>query len=194
MKRVAFYVRCSTKKQELENQYRELEDVAKHQGWRVVSRFEDFGVSGGKGREQRKGLDALLKDVARKKFDIVAVWSVDRLGRSLKDLIATMTEIRENQCGLFLYKQAIDTSTSMGKMMFQLLSVFAEFEREIIRERIRAGVQRAVANGAKLGRKRKIDGIADAVRELRGKGWSLRTIAKSVGVSTASVARVLSLG
>jgi DNA invertase Pin-like site-specific DNA recombinase len=148
-------------------------------------------VSGGKGREERKGLDALLKDVARKKFDVVAVWSVDRLGRSLKDLIATMTEIRENQCGLFFYKQALDTSTSMGKMMFQLLGVFAEFEREIIKERIRAGVQRAVANGAKLGRKRKIDAIADAVRKLRDKGWSMRMIARSVGVSPMSVARAL---
>ena len=148
-------------------------------------------MSGGKGREERKGLDALLKDVARKKFDVVAVWSVDRLGRSLKDLIATMTEIRENQCGLFFYKQALDTSTSMGKMMFQLLGVFAEFEREIIKERIRAGVQRAVANGAKLGRKRKIDAIADAVRKLRDKGWSMRMIARSVGVSPMSVARAL---
>jgi len=123
----------------------------------------------------------------------VAVWSVDRLGRSLKDLIATMTEVRENGCGLFFYKQAIDTTTSMGKMMFQLLGVFAEFEREIIRERIRAGVERAVANGAKLGRKRKIDGLRQAVRELRRKGWSLRMIARSVGVSTASVARALTL-
>ena len=191
MKRVAFYVRCSTKRQELTNQVRELEEVARHQSWRVVSRYEDFGVSGSKGREQRNGLDALLKDVARKKFDLVAVWSVDRLGRSLKDLIATMTEIRENGCGLFFYRQAIDTTTSMGKMMFQLLGVFAEFEREIIKDRISAGVQRAVANGAKLGRKRKIDGIADAVRELRGKGWSLRSIAKSVGVSPMSVARAL---
>jgi len=193
MKRVAFYVRCSTKRQELSNQLRELEEVAKSQGWQVLGCYEDFGVSGGKGREERKGLDALLKDVARKKFDLVAVWSVDRLGRSLKDLIATMTEVRENGCGLFFYKQAIDTTTSMGKMMFQLLGVFAEFEREIIRERIRAGVERAVANGAKLGRKRKIDGLRQAVRELRRKGWSLRMIARSVGVSPASVARALTL-
>jgi len=191
MKRVAFYVRCSTKRQELTNQVRELEEAARSQGWQVAGCYEDFGVSGGKGREDRKGLDALLKDVARKKFDLVAVWSVDRLGRSLKDLISTMTEIRENGCDLFFYKQAIDTTTSMGKMMFQLLGVFAEFEREIIRERIRAGVERAVANGAKLGRKRKIDGVADVVRELRRKGLSLREIAKNVGISTGSVARSL---
>jgi DNA invertase Pin-like site-specific DNA recombinase len=191
MKRVAFYVRCSTKRQELSNQVRELEEVARNQDWQVLGCYQDFGVSGGKGRDERQGLDRLLKDVARKKFDIVAVWSVDRLGRSLKDLIATMTEIRENGCGLFFYKQAIDTTTSMGKMMFQLLGVFAEFEREIIRERIRAGVERAVANGAKLGRKRKIDGICESARTLRKEGFSLRTIAKKLDVSPMTIARAL---
>ena len=115
--------------------------------------FEDSGISGAKGREKRPAFDGLLKDATRGKFDIVAAWSVDRLGRSLQDLVAFLAELRDTGRDLYLHQQAIDTSTPSGRAMFQMLGVFAEFERGLIRERVNAGLARARAKGTKLGRR-----------------------------------------
>jgi DNA invertase Pin-like site-specific DNA recombinase len=112
------------------------------------------GISGAKGRDHRPGLDAMMKAVNAKEFDMVASWSVDRLGRSLTDLLSILQGLHEKRVGLFLHQQGLDTSTTAGKAMFQMLGVFAEFEREIIRERVNAGLARAKANGTKLGRRR----------------------------------------
>ena len=128
-KRVGIYARVSTRNgQTTENQLRELKAVSKRNGWNVVEVFTDDGVSGAKGRDQRPGLDDLLKGVARKEFDVVAAWSVDRLGRSLQDLIATLNELKAKGVDLYLHKQGLDTGTPAGKAMFQMLGVFAEFE------------------------------------------------------------------
>src|ERR1019366_3884424 len=138
MKRVAIYLRVSTSKQETSNQGCELEAGAARSGWQIGKVYEDAGVRGAQGRDRASGLDALMKAVNSKEFDMVATWSVDRLGRSLTDLLAILQGLHEKGVDLFLHQQGLDTSTTAGKAMFQMLGVFAEFERGIIRERVNA--------------------------------------------------------
>ena len=156
-RKVGLYARVSTRGQELENQLTELSAACARNDWQVVRVFSDHGISGAKGRGARKGLDNLLKAVVRREIDQVCCWSIDRLGRSLRDLINVLDELRQKGCELCVHKQAIDTNTPSGKMLFQMLGVFAEFEREIIRERIIAGQQRARAQGKRIGRRSVID-------------------------------------
>lgn len=191
--KVGLYARVSTKGQELENQLFELTDVCERNGWQIARVYSDH-VSGAKGRAQRKGLDELLKAVVRREVDQVAVWSIDRLGRSLRDLISVLDELRQKECALYVHKQAIDTNTPSGKMLFQMLGVFAEFEREIIRERIMAGQSRARAHGKRIGRRPVIDEYLKAEAErLREGGLSLREIGGQLKVSAATVLKALSL-
>src|ERR1700732_4760467 len=147
MKRVAIYIRVSTSKQDTENQLRELSAVADRSGWDIWKIYEDSGISGAKGRDKRPGLDAMLKAVNAREFDMVAAWSVDRLGRSLTDLLSILQVLHEKSVDLFLHQQGLDTSTTAGKAMFQMLGVFAEFERGIIRERVNAGLARLERRG-----------------------------------------------
>ncbi len=135
-KRIALYARVSTTGQTVENQLRELRSVAKRQGWNVVETFTDEGISGAKGREKRPGFDALLTAITRRDVDLVAAWSVDRLGRSLQDLVAFLEDLRAKGVDLYLHQQGLDTSTPSGRALFGMLSVFGEFERCIIQERI----------------------------------------------------------
>ena len=151
-KAVALYLRVSTGEQTTRNQKRELVAAAERHGWEVVATFEDAGISGAKGREDRPGLDAMLKAVARKEFDMVMAWSVDRLGRSLVDLLSTLQELRAKEVDLFLHQQGLDTSTPSGRAMFQMMGVFSEFERAMIQERVKAGLARAKDDGIVLGR------------------------------------------
>jgi len=160
VKRAALYVRVSTDAQTVENQIRELRQVAGRRGWDVVEVYSDAGISGAKGRNGRPGLDSMLKDASRRKFDIVMAWAIDRLGRSLIDLLDTIQHLEACGVDLYLDQQAIDTTTPMGKLVFQVTGAFAEFERTMIRQRIKAGLKRAVAQGAKLGRP-KIDGVTE---------------------------------
>jgi hypothetical protein len=131
-KRVALYLRVSTSEQTTRNQRRELETVAARHKWDVVGVFEDAGISGAKGRDQRPGLDAVMKMVARREVDMVAAWSVDRIGRSLIDLLDFLRELHTKGVDLFLHQQGLDTSTPSGRAMFQMMGVFAEFERAMI--------------------------------------------------------------
>ena len=191
MKRVAIYIRVSTSKQDTDNQRRELEAVAKRSGWEVVRVYEDAGISGAKGRDKRPGFDRLLKDATNRKVNLVAAWSVDRLGRSLQDLIGFLTELRALNCDLYLHQQALDTSTPSGRAMFQMLGVFAEFERGMIRERVNAGLARARAKGVKLGRHRVKPSVEARIRELKAEGMGILKIGRTVGVGTSVVQRVL---
>ena len=190
MKRVAIYIRVSTSKQDTDNQRRELEAVAERSGWRVVKVYVDAGISGAKGRDQRPALDAMMKAVNAKEFDMVASWSVDRLGRSLTDLLSILQGLHDKGVGLFLHQQGLDTSTTAGKAMFQMLGVFAEFERGIIRERVNAGLARARANGVKLGRRRIGPTVEARIVELRAKGNGILKIGKTLGIGTSVVQRV----
>lgn len=187
----AIYARVSTKGQDTDNQIDQLREVASKAGWEISEVFVDHGISGAKGRNQRPGLDTLLKAVTRRDVTRVMVWSVDRLGRSLQDLIATLNEINESGADLYLHQQSIDTSTPAGRALFGMLGVFAEFERSIISSRVRAGLEKAKARGQKLGRKSVAPIIKKQIRELREDGLSQTKIANRVGLSQAKVSQVL---
>ena len=188
--RVAIYLRVSTDGQTVENQRLELEAAAERHGWHMVATFTDQGISGAKGREQRPGLDELLKGVARKEFDLIAAWSVDRLGRSLQDLIGFLGEVHAKGIDLYLHQQGIDTTTPTGKAMFQMMGVFAEFERAMIRERVNAGLARAKAQGKTLGRPRVTDAIEQRARSELAKGSGIIKVAKMLGVGNGTVQRI----
>jgi DNA invertase Pin-like site-specific DNA recombinase len=193
-KRVALYLRVSTTEQTTQNQRRELKAVAARHGWEVVSIFEDAGISGAKGRPDRPGLDALLKSVARRDIHLVAAWSVDRLGRSLTDLLDLLKELHAKEVDLYLHQQGLDTSTPSGRAMFQMMGVFAEFERAMIRERVLAGLARARDEGTRLGRRpiEETDGTkVKAVSDLRAKGVGVRRIARDVGLGVGTVLRLV---
>jgi DNA invertase Pin-like site-specific DNA recombinase len=151
-KRAAIYLRVSTDKQTIENQLRELRQIAERRGWEVVHEYQDAGISGSKGREARPGLDEMLKDAQRRRFDIAMAWAIDRLGRSLIDLLGTIQALEACGVDLYLDQQSIDTTTPTGRLTFQITGAFAEFERSMIRQRVRAGLKRAVESGKQLGR------------------------------------------
>jgi|SRR6516162_1887767 len=132
-KRAAIYVRVSTDKQTIENQVAALRQIAERQGWDVVEQYHDAGVSGAKGRDGRPGLDQMLKDASRRKFDVVMAWAIDRIGRSLIDLLGTIQTLEASGVDLYLDQQSIDTTTPAGKLMFQVCGAFAEFERSKMR-------------------------------------------------------------
>ena len=190
-KRVALYLRVSTKGQSVENQRLELEAVAAHRGWAVVATYQDAGISGANGRDKRPGFDRLLKDATRRQFDLIGAWSVDRLGRSLQDLVASLGELHAVGVDVYLHQQAVDTTTPAGKALFQMMGVFAEFEREIIRERVRAGLARAKAKGTKLGRRPVGEAVEDHIRKLRNRGMGILRIGRELSVGTSVVQRVV---
>lgn len=198
VKQIAIYLRVSTGEQTTANQKRELEAVAKRNGWKIVARFEDKGISGAKGRDKRPGFDALLKGVMRREFDLVAAWSVDRLGRSLQQFVETLGDLNATGTDLYLHQQALDTSTPSGRALFQMCGVFAEFERAMIRERVNAGLARAKADGVTLGRPR-LETLEDdesarkkaaAIIAMRVKGVGIRKIAIELGVGVGTVMRL----
>jgi DNA invertase Pin-like site-specific DNA recombinase len=191
IKRVALYARVSTDAQTTENQLLQLRAVADRHGWTLVAEFVDHGISGAKGRQERQQFDALLRGVARREFDMIAAWSVDRLGRSLQDLLNFLLELQSKRVDLYLHQQALDTSTPMGKAMFQLCGVFAELERSIIQERVRAGLERARAKGKILGRPRTEPKVEAKIRKLAGQGMGKGKIARTLGIGVSVAQRVL---
>jgi DNA invertase Pin-like site-specific DNA recombinase len=192
-KRVAIYARVSTDGQTVANQRRELEAAAERHGWQIVEVFEDKGISGAKGQKDRPAMKRMMEGVARREFDLVAAWSVDRLGRSLQDLIGFLEELRAKRVDLYLHQQGLDTTTPAGEALFGMLGVFAQFERAMIRERVNAGLARAKAQGKTLGRPRE---VADKKRALvltaRAKGHSFGTIAKALDMPRSTVAYIVS--
>jgi DNA invertase Pin-like site-specific DNA recombinase len=192
-KRVALYARVSTDGQSTENQTRELRAVTERHGWTVVAEFVDHGISGAKGRDKRPQFDALLKGVARKEFDVIAAWSVDRLGRSLVDLLGFLGDVQAKGVDLYLHQQAVDTSTPGGKALFQMMGVFAEFERAMIRERVNAGLARARAKGTTLGRPKTAPRVEQRIRDLAAEGVGKLKTARTLGVGVSVVQRVLAV-
>src|SRR5262245_50900460 len=152
MKRAVLYLRVSTLDQTTANQERELREIAGRMGCEIVKVYKDHGISGTRGRDKRPGFDALCRAATRREFDVIMAWSVDRLGRSLQDLVAFLSEIHTLKVDLYLHQQGLDTTTPAGKAMFQMMGVFAEFERAMIQERVRAGLARARSEGKRLGR------------------------------------------
>ncbi len=190
--RVALYLRVSTTGQTVENQRRDLEAVAERRGWKSVTVYEDAGVSGAKGEDQRPGLRSLMADAGRRRFDRVAVWSVDRLGRSTAQVAVALLELEAAGVRFYADKEGIDSGTPHGRAMLQMAAVFGELEREMIRERVIAGLSRAKAQGRKLGRP--AAGREAEARKLRKRGLSMRAIAAELGVSVGLVHRYVSAG
>jgi DNA invertase Pin-like site-specific DNA recombinase len=205
-RRVGIYLRLSTDGQTTANQRRELEAVAARSGWEIVGFYEDAGISGAKGRDKRPAFDRLLKDATARKINMIAAWSVDRLGRSLQDLVGFLGELQAVGCHLYLHQQALDTTTPSGRAMFQMCGVFAEFERAMIVDRVKAGPARAKAAGVEMGRGKRKDGERSAGEErwgmsraamekrilaLRSNGMGVLKIARTLGVGTSVVQRVV---
>jgi DNA invertase Pin-like site-specific DNA recombinase len=188
--RAALYLRVSTDDQTTANQERELREAAEAKGLEVGHVYRDSGISGAKGRDKRPGLDAALKDATRGKYGVLMAWSVDRLGRSLPDLLATLQELHGAGVDLYLHKQAVDTRTPAGRAMFGMLGVFAAFEREIIQERVRAGMARAQAEGVTFGRPKIDPEKEEQIRALLKAGVGLNSIARKVGCGVSAVQRV----
>jgi DNA invertase Pin-like site-specific DNA recombinase len=189
-KRAAIYLRVSTTGQTVENQRRELEQIAERRGWTVAGIYEDAGISGAKGRDQRPGFDQMLKDASRRKFDVVMAWAIDRMGRSLRDLLDTIEHLEATGVDLYLDQQNIDTTTPAGKLLFQVTGAFAEFERSMIRQRVNAGLARAKAQGKRLGRPRVDHKIAARVRAELTKGSGMIKTAKALGIGVGTVQRI----
>lgn len=190
-KRIAIYARVSTDKQTVDNQLLELRSLCERLGYSIVQEYTDNGISGAKSRNDRPALDALMKDATRRRFDMVMCWSIDRLGRSLQHLVEILNELQALKIDLFFQQQGMDTSTPSGRMIFSVFGAIGEFERNLIRERVIAGQQRAKAQGKKLGRPSKMnDGMKNAVVLLREKGLGIKAIAKQlqIGVGTAYMA------
>jgi len=192
--RAAVYLRVSTGEQTVENQRRDLEAAAAQRGWTIVSSYADEGVSGARGRDKRPGLDAMLKDATRGRFDVVMAWAVDRIGRSLPDLVGTLQELHGAKVDLFLHQQAMDTTTPAGRAMFGMMGVFAEFERSMIVARVKAGLERAKANpraGAKaIGRPKVAPHVEAAVQARLAIGEGVVKVARTLGVGVSTVQRV----
>ena len=189
-KRAAIYVRVSTDRQTVENQLRELRQIAERRGWEVVKEYDDAGISGSKGRNDRPGLDEMLKDAQRRRFDVVMAWAIDRLGRSLIDLLGTIQQLETCGVDLYLDQQAIDTTTPTGRLMFQITGAFAEFERSMIRQRIRAGLRRAVEAGKQLGRPKIDHALEKQIQSQLRAGKGMLAIAKALGIGTSTVQRI----
>ena len=194
MKTIAIYARVSTSSQTTQNQINVLTELANRQGHTIIKIYTDNGFSGTKSTVDRPALNELMVDARKKKFEMVLVWSLDRLGRSLKHCLELLQELQELKIDLFFQQQGMDTSTSSGKLMFSMIGAFAEFERNLIRERVLAGQQRAKANGVKLGRPSKMnDGMRSAVKLLREKGMGIKQIAKELQIGVGTVYSVMSV-
>lgn len=190
MKRAVLYLRVSKQDQTIENQRSELERVANARGWRIVGTFKDEGISGAFGREVRAQYDAMLKQGIQAKYDVVLAWDVSRLSRSLGELVSTLDELHACGIDLYLHQQAVDTTTPAGKAMFQMCGVFAEFERGMLSERVKAGLSRAREQGKLLGRPVKIANVK-AIIEGRKEGKTIRAIANEQQLSVGKIHKVV---
>ena len=183
MDRVAIYGRVSTSEQTTDNQTNFLQEIVSRNGWKLVQTYVDEGISGTKGRDKRPEFDRLCKDMVRRKFNRILVWDISRLGRSLQHLVEFLNEVQSVNCHLYIHQSGLDTSTPSGRMMFQMVGVFSEFERSMISERVKLGLKRVRSKGTKLGRPTKID------EETKVKVWSLIDTGKSL----SEVSRVLQI-
>ena len=192
MNRCAIYTRVSTDDQTVENQLIILREIAERKGLTVVAEFNVEGISGAKGRDKRTGFDNIIKGAVKKDFDTILVWSVDRLGRSLQDLVSFLNEIHSVGCDLYIHQSGIDSSTPTGKMMFQMVGCFAEYERSMIRARVLAGQKRAKAQGKHIGRPTNLnEGLIHSIKYMKEQGVGIRKIAKDLSVGVSTVYRVL---
>ena len=195
-KKVVIYGRTSTDKQQVENQLNQLREVSNKNDWEIVDEYIDQGYSGSLGRDKRPSFDRLLKDSVRGKFDVILVWDISRLGRSLQDLISFLNDVQSKNIDLYIHRQGIDTTTPTGKMMFQMIGIFSEFERDLIRDRVRSGMENAKKNGTKSGRSiGRPSNVNDSTRstiiELLDRGLSKTKISKTLGIGVGTLYKLI---
>jgi DNA invertase Pin-like site-specific DNA recombinase len=188
--RAAIYLRVSRDDQTTENQRLVLTRVADHRGWTIVQTYEDAGISGAKGRDQRPAIDAMLKDAVRRRFDILMVWSIDRLGRSVLHVANALAELDAAGIRLYCDREGIDSSTPMGRAMIQMASVFGEQERSMLRSRVLAGLDRVRQQGKRLGRPKVSPKVENAIRTHLSAGNGILKVAGLVGCGSGTVQRI----
>ena len=192
MKKIAIYVRVSTNKQDSTNQLIELRDLAKRMNYEIVQEYTDNGISGTKGREDRPGLDLLLNHAGQRKFEQVMIFDITRLGRSLQNCIETLNYLNSLNIDILIQKQGIDTSTSVGRLTFSLMASLGEYEKNLMRERIVLGINRAKLQGKKLGRPSNMnDGMRNAIKILREKGMGIVSISKQLNCGVGTIYKVI---
>jgi DNA invertase Pin-like site-specific DNA recombinase len=192
-KKAAIYARVSTDLQTTENQTRELESYAARMGYQVVATLTDKGISGSKGKKDRPAYARLLEMISRKESEIILCWSVDRISRSMTDLLAFLGELKAKGVDLYLHQQNLDSSTPSGRAMFLLSGIWAELETAILKERIHAGLRRARQNGVRLGRPSVCDSpqLISAVKLLREQQTPIHKIASVCRVGVGTVSKIL---
>lgn len=192
MERTVIYGRVSTTDQTSENQTLLLRQIVDRNGWELVDTYIDDGISGTKGRDKRPEFDRLCKDMVRRKFSRILVWDISRLGRSLQHLVEFLNDVQSVNCNLYIHQSGLDTSTPSGRMMFQMVGVFSEFERSMISERVKLGLNRVRSNGKKLGQPTKInESLIKDISSLKNQGLSLDQITQQVPVSRSTVYKIL---
>jgi len=194
MKKCVIYTRVSTEKQTCENQILELTEYAKRCNYEIVHVYRDDSVSSRKSISERTQLSLMLTDANKRKFDILLVSSIDRIGRNIKECIEIMNQLNELKIEMFFSRESIDTQTSVGRMIFGVFSSLAEYEREMIRERIMLGLERAKKNGTKLGRKTKVnESLCSAVKLLRERDMSIKNIATELKIGIGTTMKILQI-
>jgi len=187
----AIYARVSTDKQKVGMQVEELKTYIRKRGFKPGQAYVDRGFTGG--NTQRPAFGRMMEDAHKRAFDVLIVWKLDRLSRSLKDLITTLETLGSLGIDFISYDNSLDTSTPTGKLVFHVVGSVAEFERDIIRERVRAGLANARRNGKRLGRPSILANVSLKITTLKGKGLSNRAIARELGVGEATVRRALKI-
>ncbi|HEY2930869.1 MAG TPA: recombinase family protein [Acidobacteriota bacterium] len=192
--RVAIYARVSTTNggQTCENQLLDLRRYAGDRGWDIFKEYVDNGISGSK--DSRPALNELMADSSKRRFDVVLVWRFDRFARSTKHLVTALEQFHHVGIDFVSFQESLDTGSPMGKAMFTIISAIAELERNIIQERVKSGLRRAVASGKRLGRPRISRDVERKIRKLSARGYSKRKISRELGVGNGTVARILSGG
>jgi len=187
--RVALYARVSTTDQSTDSQLLDLRRYVSERGWHVFREYCDNGISGTK--DNRPALNQLMDDAKKRRFDVLLVWRFDRFARSTKHLILALEEFRNLGVDFVSYQENIDTSSPLGSAIFTIISAVAQLERDIIAERVKAGLRRAVEGGKRLGRPNGTSLDVEAIYRLRSEGLSLMRIAKALKTSKSSIARLL---
>jgi DNA invertase Pin-like site-specific DNA recombinase len=192
MEKTAIYMRVSTSLQTTDNQLVALQDYATRMNYEITSIYKDEGISGIKNKSQRPALNEMMKDVVKGKFSQILIYDISRLGRSLKDLVNILNDFNQSKVRLIFIQNGIDTSNSTGQMMFQLLGVFAEWERQTIVDRVNAGLVRARQAGKKLGRPSTInDSVISAVKLLRNQNLGIRKISTQLRIGVGTVMKII---
>lgn len=189
--KVVIYSRVSTVDQKCDNQISNLKEIVSANGWHLIDIFVDDGISGTKGRDGRPEFGRMCTEMVQRRFNRILVWDVSRLGRSLQHLVEFLNDVHSLGINLYIHQSGLDTSTSSGRMMFQMIGVFAEFERSMISERVKLGLQRVRKNGKQLGRPRTVTPeVKRHIRQLLNEGHSYSYIHAQIGASKATISRI----